>query len=339
MYSCKRPRALLLRHISSALGRCTLVLGAISCASLSYAEAPSGRALYEQGVRLASQKQFLQAQSAFQRAVANNPPIDAYFGLGQVELALGRPCAAVEAYSTYLEVGGSNIGAERRQAVADHIAQLKKGGAAEDICHPPAQPSVLFLTCEDSHFSADVDGKPVQLPTTTPLAVDVGAHRVTFLDQRGQRRTVDVEVGSGSATHVHCGPAVTAPPPAHSAGDAGRGRPSATHVAGWAVTGTGLGLAAATLAHFFWNHGRYTVWKQNHAELAESDASDDALIQHNDLAQSIERARHVTLGLAIASGVVTTTGVVLLLIRPSEKAKVAAQVAPERVFVNWSMQW
>jgi hypothetical protein len=306
---------------------------------LSYAEPPSGRALYEQGVRLASQKQFLQAQSAFQRAVANNPPIDAYFGLGQVELALGRPCAAVEAYSTYLEVGGSNISTDSRQAVADHMAQLKESGAAPDICRPPAKPSVLHLTCEDSRFSADVDGKLVPLPTTTPLTVEAGTHRITFLGQKGQRRAVDVEVGRGSVTHVHCGPAETSPPAVPADADRGRRRSSATYVAGWAVTGTGLGLAAATLAHFFWNHGRYAGWKQSHTVLVEGEVSDDALIQHNELAESIERARHVTLGLAIASGVVTTTGVVLLLLHPTEKAQVTAQVAPERLFVNWSMQW
>jgi len=339
MYSWKRPRAGLLRHISSALGRCALVLGAISCVGLCYAESPGGRTLYEQGVRLASQKRFLDAQAAFQRAVANNPPVDAYFGLGQVELALGRPCAAVDAYSKYLDVGGSSIAADRRQAVVDHIAQLEQSGAAPDICHPTALPTVLYLTCADNQVTAEVDGRRVAIPTTTPLTVEAGAHKVTFLDPRGGSRVVDVEVVSGSATHVHCGPDSGASSAAERSETAAPRQHSATQVAGWAVTGTGLGLAAATLAHFFWNHGRYTVWKQDQTMLSAGDASDEALIEHNELGDSIRRARHVTLGLAIASGVVTTTGIVLLLVRPTDEAKVTAQVAPERVFVNWSMQW
>lgn len=328
-----------------------LALSSLLSVSASNAETPSARALYEQGVRLASQKRFLDAQAAFQRALLSDPPVDAYFGLGQVELALGRPCSAVDSYLKYLEVGGTTIPTERRQAVMDHVSQLRKGGAAEGLCHPEGERGSVYLECAYGATSAELDGERVAL-SSAPLVVSPGRHRVTFVGETRAWPALQIEVSGGSSTYVQCtAPSVEAGGPKHDARTAPEpaGR-KASIVAGWTVTGAGLGLAAATLAHFFWNQGRHAGWEQAHEDLAQGGASDDVLNEHNELAQSIERASRVTVGLAIASGVVTATGVVLLLTVPRSKKPASglvgvdrrglvAHVTPTRALLTWSAEW
>src|SRR5690606_25595967 len=101
------------------------------------------RAWYERGVELAREKRFLEAQSEFERALRKDPPLEAYFGMGQVELALGRPCEALAAYSTYLELGGAHVSDEKRRGVENHMRQLRQGGGSKESCHPEQRMGLL----------------------------------------------------------------------------------------------------------------------------------------------------------------------------------------------------
>ena len=139
-------------HSLNTFSAIALAVGALLSASPAWAQdtetassAPSAssadgsaqaRAWYERGVKLALEKRFLEAQVEFERALRKDPPLDAYFGMGQVELALGRPCEALDAYSKYLELGGTQVPEEKRRGVENHMRQLRQGGGSEESCHP-----------------------------------------------------------------------------------------------------------------------------------------------------------------------------------------------------------
>lgn len=274
------------------------------------------RAFFKRGLALAREKRFIEAQVAFARSIEEDPPLEAYFGLGQVELALGHPCAAQRAYSDYLQRGGERVASEKRERLQRHINELLEQGASPELCAPGPAHS-LVLHCWEPNVSASLDGEPVGLENPIE-GIAVGRHQVRFLSATTSPQPLTVEVIGN--THVYCsqlqkeaavkplGPDVAAPP-------AFKPRQKLA----MAVSGAGLGLAAATLAHLFWNHGRYGVWKDRHLELELGGGSADQRSDHNDLARAIDRASDVTLGLAVASGVVLGAGLTIFFVAPPKK--------------------
>jgi len=309
-------------------------------------------AAYERGVALAVEKRFLEAQAEFERSLSGKPPLDAYFGLGQVELALGRPCSAVDAYSKYLEVGGGSVSDDKRRSVQAHIQQLRQAGASEELCRPAAQSALLYLECNDPEVSVQLDGQESGPLGTGPLKVAAGEHQVEFVSEQYSWPATRFEVSAGSAVHLSCPTskqgvsAGSVSPPGESGSDS---KMSSGKIVALSITGAGLGVAVAALSHFLWNHGRYQVWKEDHALLLDEGGSATAVAQHNDLEDSIDKASKVTVGLAVAGGVLTGVGVTLLLLQPSSKSRaqgasafhsqVAVHVGGPSAGLSWEGVW
>ncbi len=271
---------------------------------------PGARAFFERGLALADEKDFNGARAEFQKALDADPPLEAYFGLGQVELALGNPCSAVKAYADYLRVGGGRISASVRRQVEFHILQLRQGSAADATCHPEHRPGTLVLHCDAPGARMRLNGRDVSRFPGAGHQVDAGRHEVEFYDGVGSWRPVSVEVEPGSIVHVQCaaGPSLgTDSPDAEGGSQFTSGEKVAL-----AITGTGLGFAVATLSHFFWNLGRHEAWESEHERLlADGGGSLAEQERHDEFGDSITNASKVTVGLGIASGVLTATGITL----------------------------
>lgn len=292
---------------------------------LSLAGSQQARAWYQRGVQLVIEKRFLEAQLEFERALRKDPPLDAYFGMGQVELALGRPCEALAAYSKYLELGGSYIPEEKRRGVENHMRQLRQGGGSEESCHPEQRMGMLIAHCDRSDTLLRVDGRNLVIDENLGHRLKAGRHEVVFHDHWGDSTPIILNVDPGSVHYLQCAPQpelkLTSESSAEDQGLSGQ------QTAGLVVAGAGVGLAVATLSHFFWNHGRHDVWKQNHQNIEDNGGSFEDKEANNALAASIQKANHVTLGLGIASGVLAGAGVTIFLLSPNKDADTKAQMS------------
>src|SRR5664280_1409537 len=84
---------------------------------------------------------------------------------------------------------------------------------------------------------------------------------------------------------------------------------------GYVLGSVGVALGVGTLGHYLWNRNRYEQWKSTHSELASNPQAPDYVgrqIQNNELAGSIQNASHVTVGLAVAGGVLLVSGITLV---------------------------
>ncbi len=282
--------------------------------SVSLDGTPASRAAYEKGVAMAVEKRFVDAQREFAEAVSENPPLEAYFGLGQVELALGHPCAAVEAYSKYLEVGGTRIFSTKRRAVQTHIEQLRLAGASDAVCHPLPEQTLLSIHCAEAGVDAAVDGERAQVNSPVPLNVSPGTHQITLFKDSREVSVANVLIAEGERSHFWC----AALPLPRSLDESSQGtfedsRLSTTQRIGLTVGAGGVGVALAALGHFLWNRGRYAGYQAQGSELSERSPP-DRVSSYNELGSSITRAGRVSLGLALAGAATTSVGLTLFLL-------------------------
>lgn len=283
------------------------------------------RAWYERGVKLALEKRFLEAQVEFERALRKDPPLEAYFGMGQVELALGRPCEALDAYSKYLEFGGAHVSDEKRRGVENHMRQLRQGGGSEERCHPKQRMGMLIVQCDRSDVLLRVDGRNLVIDENLGHRLKAGRHEVVFRDRSGDTAPVIIDIDPGSVHYLQC----AAQPKATSLSAPNAEKPglSGQQTAGLVVAGAGVGLALATLGHYLWNHGRHDAWKSDHERLAQEGGSLEEQKANNALGSSIQKANQVTLGLAIASGVLAGTGLTIFLLSPKQNVGTQTQMS------------
>jgi hypothetical protein len=121
-----------------------------------------------------------------------------------------------------------------------------------------------------------------------------------------------------------------------------------------------LAVSVAALSHFFYNFGRYEVYRKNGDILETEPGSPAQNDAYNELGDSIDRANRVTVGLAIAGGVVTAVGISLFIwdgatkhSAPAQKgsaevthalsslgsSRVSAQVTFQTAALTWSGAW
>jgi len=315
------------RSLASAL-QCryrmrVVLLATAAClgAPLARAETPatgtdSGRDTarhdYEQGLAHAARGDYTLALGEFRKAYAASPHYAVLYNIGQAELALGRPLAAVEALSGYLRDGGGDVPPERAEQVRKQIAEL----------------SVLFAAIgvegDLPGASIAVDGREVgPAPLAAPVKVQAGTHVVTATRdgtviatqvvtlKEGEKTSVDLSAVAPSATPTQSTPEPAAnwrPPPAVPAERRGVSIPL-----GYVVAGAGVALAGGTLAHYFWNRGRHERWLESSQALEDPSTPDREELQkeNNDLADSIDRASVVTVVMAASSAALVLAGVAI----------------------------
>jgi tetratricopeptide (TPR) repeat protein len=315
-----------MRKLGTRAVRFWLALASVSLALAhpALAEEQDNKALarqhFQRGVELANANNYDESLREFSRAYELSPHYSVLYNIGQAHVALGHAAQSVEALKRYLAEGGANIALERRQAVeADVIRQLAATGT-------------LDVRVDVAEAGVAIDGAPRgRSPLAEPFRLDVGAHRVEVSLTSGehQEQTISVAAGQNQVAdfRLRAEPArpsalgaprleARAPPPAPPA------PPSSTSggdrsTVGLVLGSVGVGLGGAALAHFLWNRGRYHDWQSKYSryfELPTSENRRDA----NELAESIQRASAVTLGLTIGAGLALGGGTLVVLVDGSK---------------------
>ena len=290
------------------------------------------RSAYEQGLELIAAKQYTEARAAFVRALqATVPPVEAHYALGQTELALGRPCAAVESYKNYLQAGAQMVTRETQQRIRRHIEQLEASTASAETCAEGGARASLYLTCNVPGAAAAIDGTAVEVTARAPSLLAPGRHVVQFHAGTRHWTPFSIELVAGRATYVQCAePAPDHTVPQEPLQRPGRQRRAFTpgQKAGLGITGTGVAAGLAAASVHLWNWGRYHAWSRSKEYQQARDPGYARSAEFVRTAASIETVERVNLGLSIAAGVLTTVGVTILVLETNKAKKRRARAAP-----------
>ncbi len=243
---------------------CAAVLCAALAVTGSAHAAPSedarreAKQLFEQAVKQAESGDSKAALVSFRAAYAKAPSFRVLYNIGQLCGRIGDAACAVRAYKQYLDEGGAQVPAARRQSVEAEVRSLSR--------------TLGTLKVQTSVSDADVavDDEPVGKTPLAPVPVNGGAHRVvlTYKDKSVEKGVVVV---SGGTTSVTLEPppaddaAAVAPPPAEEAKPAPpppHDEPppaKSTPVVPWIVTGA---LAAGTAVTGVLAATSYSSFKQ-----------------------------------------------------------------------------
>lgn len=199
----------------------------------------------------------------------------------------------------------------------------------------PLPPSTLAIECPES-VQVWVDGARAEVPSKNPsFPLPPGKRRVTLIVRGVSSGELVVNAEPGVMQVVRCQELqATLPPDTKSSPHPG------LRTAGHIVGGVGLGLGAVALGTFFWNLARYERWESEHQALQGEESSEDYFerqTKNNELAQSIETASQVTLGLAVGSGVLVASGVTLVVLSGRSSSK--ANPEPSGFLLSYSAIW
>jgi len=297
----------------------------------SPASAPSAEVLkeagerYARGLSLYGDGEFLLALVEFERAYQLSNNYKVLYNIGQVRIQLGRYAKAKEALEQYLKEGGSNLSAERAQAVNKDLTTLAERTAT------------LNVISSEAGADISLDGKVIATsPLTEPLVVDAGEHNLVlhkagFYDSAQSvtlagRDQIELKVDlKPIPVAAVAKPAdVVAPPIAPS-------KPARTAMwASWGATGALAVTAGVT--------GYFGIQKANDLETMRTQypASRAELDKTEKLARTLLTISTVTTGLAVVAG---GAALYFTLKHPSEKpasGSVAVGVAPDGVRLRGS---
>ncbi|HET9931593.1 MAG TPA: PEGA domain-containing protein [Polyangiaceae bacterium] len=173
---------------------------------------------------------------------------------------------------------------------------------------PAASPATslgwLHVTCAAAGVRVSVDGTEVGVtPLRAPLALAAGAHRILFRASDRPEAARNVSLAPATTAELDCGFVALRGESNHS---------GAQKTWGYVLGAVGIGLGAATVAHFAWNYGRYNDWNdERDAYLAAP--SRDKRLHANALGTSIERASAVTIVLGVGAGLALGAGTLLIV--------------------------
>lgn len=348
--------------------RAPLIALLLNAPSISRADEPreAARAHYAHGVELAGQGAYETALQEFTAAYDVNPHFAVLYNIAQCHIALGHPREAIEALSKYLAEGKDQIPTARRDQVQSQVALMEARIAATNgrssaapsndgreigevtLASPPrVEPSPpaaavkppetasVRVQCPQSGAEVRIDDATVDLAAAARgIPVTPGTHRVAFSSGGRAATEQSLEMVAGTTALVFCGdlPAPPADSPPYRTGTA--------TVVGYVLGGAGIAAGGAAIAHYLWNKGRYDDWRAARGQLAPGTSGYyDRQLANNDLADSIDRASNVTVGLTITSGALLAAGAALWLAdRGNTKAEtnVTALAAPARGFrIEW----
>ena len=323
----------------------TLLLSAPARADRALAAGDQARAKaealvhFEKGVRLGEAGAYREAAVEFERAYRLSPHYAVLYNLGQAYMALGQPVESVESLQRYLTEGASQIPAARRSEVQAALKQQRAriGSVTVDANVDGAAllidgvtvgrsplPSAVRVARGEHQITAVLDG---YRSTPRTITVTGDGTRVAMVLERAPTGDPGVAPGKqasptgvpSSAGVALAAPASSAPapprppaapprapaPPGASllappvgAESAPRDNARGRRVAGWIVGAVGLAVGGVALGHYFWNRSRF-------------ESYESAMIDDPAKASSIRSANAVTVGLAVTSGALLATGIVL----------------------------
>lgn len=116
------------------------------------------RELFQAGVELAQQGDLPGAIEKFRASYDRNPRAIVLFNIGALQQELGDKPGALETFRRYLEVGGAEIEAERREQVETIVRDLER------------ELTFLEVVVSEEGATVSINGRPVG---TTPLPASV----------------------------------------------------------------------------------------------------------------------------------------------------------------------
>jgi len=270
---------------------------------------------YARGLSLYGDGEFLLALVEFERAYQLSNNYKVLYNIGQVRIQLGRYAKAKEALEDYLKAGGSNLSAERTQAVNKDLATLAERTASLNI-----------VTHEDG-ADISLDGKVIGTsPLTAPLIVDAGEHNLVLHKSGFYDSAQSVTLAGHDQVELTV---ELKPIPVATQAKINDGRPPPapakhSNTAMWATWGA-TGALAVTAGVF----GAYGISKANELESlrGQNGVTRSELDSAQSRAKTMLVIADVTAGLAVVTGGVA---LYLTLSRPSEKPStgVALGIAP-----------
>jgi len=183
-----------------------------------------------------------------------------------------------------------------------------RGGETTQLDLPGS--GTLSLSCAVAGARFFIDDREVDAAQAARgVSSAAGSHRIKFQTEPTNFSEQVVAVNPDERTHVVC-----SGPPAEGASSEGSGM----NRRGYWVTAAGISLGIAALGTAIYNGNEYDRWQEANTQLGQNmprlkfaDAQQQA--QDNDeLMASIKTRRKVSIGLGIASGLVTAGGVALL---------------------------
>jgi hypothetical protein len=318
--------------LHGALFAACVVTGGLASARAEPDARAEARAHYERGIGLAERSAYEEALAEFRRAYERSPHFAVLYNIGLCHVGLERPADAATAFRRYLAEGGGEIPPERRAEVEARLASIESRFAE------------LTITADRAGTVVAVDGKEIgRTPLAHPVRVPAGVHEITatldgvpVLNRRlelaeAERRTIDFAFAASplaSPPPLAMAPAPASPPP-ENAGPRNPAKADTTgpwHTAGFVLAGAGVAAGIGGVVHYAWNRERHADWEAEQARLtAEPPPLDyrERAAANNELADSIERASAVTVGLFVASGALVAGGLALVVVDPSGGAKIA----------------
>ncbi len=275
------------------------------------------RAQYERGKELYEADKYTEAAIAFQRAYELKPAFKILYNIGQVENENGDYPRALDAYTRYLEEGGNDVPADRKKTVDKEIARLKTLVGSFRV--EGAQDGAVLM----------VDGRRMgEAPFDEPVMVKLGEHEVVVKISGEELFHEFVRVAGGQELpiRIETGPVMeetTAPvyvPDQQVDGGSKTLRVLgvvALAAGGAAIVGTALTGVAA----------------KSHTEDLELDCPDNLCPpDQQDEYDEAKRAATMSTLLGVVSGLMITTGVVLLIVGRKSREKnveVGAAAGPD----------
>jgi hypothetical protein len=278
-------------------------------------------AYYARGVELVKQGRYEEALEQFNQAYATRPHFAVLYNIGQTQIALGRPLAAIEALSAYLREGDENVPADRREQVRAQIALLE----AERQRLDPALPG-------EASGAASGAAPPAAPPTAPPAATPPTVTAAPAI--------------AAAQPPPETAATLVAPPPAGASPDVARSRSTTLRRAAYVSAGLGVAAAGAALGIYLWNRDRFDDWKAGEAALQDLTPGSAAyrmqVVHNNDLAASLTTANHAILGLSIGGALLVAAGASLWMIdrgRGRSAGELAISCTGSSALVGWSGRW
>jgi hypothetical protein len=224
----------------------------------------------------------------------------------------------------------------------ERTIEVRAGESGRIACPTPASATgTLAVTCGEPGTSVLIDGKPLSLSRAEAgVALSAGRHTVSFRAPGVRFAEQSFDVPGAAALMVWCGaPEKAESMPrqsAESADDGATTRLTQTH-AGLVAAGAGILLGAAAGGHYLWNRGRHADWRAEDTALQEPGSIPDyreRQLRNNALADSVERASRVSVGLTVAGAAFLSAGVILIALDTGEPPRSRGKNTWERLVLR-----
>jgi hypothetical protein len=225
------------------------------------------------------------------------------------------------------------------QRWTERTIEVRVGESAKVECPSPASATgTLAVTCEEPGTSVFIDGKPLSLARAEAgVALSAGRHTVSFRAPGLHFPEQSFDMPGAAALMLWCGAPERAESlsrrPADDFSGSTNTRFTQTH-AGLVSGGAGLLLGVAAGGHYLWNRGRYADWRTEDEALVAADGVPDhreRQLANNALADSIERASRVSVGMGVAGAALLSAGMLLIALDPGEASRSGRKNAWERI--------